>query len=104
MATAAFLFNCLSRVDPLARMLSCRAKRQPVEPPNANVRRILYCNVTKHPTSAWVSQQLREAFPYDAVHDPIPNEEVLAEFGLSPEDFERMGRTPLEPEPQHPSR
>jgi len=31
-------------------------------------------------------------------HKPIPNEEVLAEFGLTPEDFERMGRTPLEPE------
>jgi putative transposase len=28
-------------------------------------RRILGCNVTKHPTSAWVIQQLREAFPYD---------------------------------------
>jgi transposase InsO family protein len=29
-------------------------------------RRILHCNVTSHPTSAWVSQQLREAFPYDS--------------------------------------
>ena len=28
-------------------------------------RRILHCNVTKHPSSAWVVQQLREAFPYD---------------------------------------
>ena len=27
-------------------------------------RRILHFNVTKHPTSAWVIQQLREAFPY----------------------------------------
>ena len=27
----------------------------------------------------------------------IPNEEVLAEYGLTTEDFERMGRTPLEP-------
>lgn len=27
----------------------------------------------------------------------IPNEEVLAEFGLTNEDFEQMGRTPLEP-------
>jgi hypothetical protein len=34
-------------------------------------------------------------------HDPIPNEEVLAEFGLTAEDFERMGQTPLEPEPHH---
>jgi hypothetical protein len=26
---------------------------------------------------------------------PIPHEEVLAEFGLTLEDFDRMGRTPL---------
>lgn len=30
---------------------------------------------------------------------PIPHEEVLAEFGLTMEEFERMGRTPLPPEP-----
>jgi hypothetical protein len=29
----------------------------------------------------------------------IPHEEVLAEFGLTSDDFERMGRTPLPPEP-----
>jgi len=29
-------------------------------------RRILQCQVTSHPTSAWVIQQLREAFPYDS--------------------------------------
>jgi transposase InsO family protein len=28
-------------------------------------RRILHFNVTKYPSSAWVCQQLREAFPYD---------------------------------------
>ena len=28
--------------------------------------------------------------------DTISNEEVLREFGLTEEDFERMGRTPLE--------
>src|SRR6516165_595392 len=27
-------------------------------------RRILHCNVTRHPTSGWMIQQLREAFPY----------------------------------------
>lgn len=32
----------------------------------------------------------------------VSNEEVLAEFGLTADDFERMGRTPLTPEPQHP--
>ena len=29
-------------------------------------RRILHCNMTKHPTGAWVVQQLSEAFPYDS--------------------------------------
>jgi hypothetical protein len=27
-------------------------------------RQILHFNVTRHPTSAWIIQQLREAFPY----------------------------------------
>ena len=31
---------------------------------------------------------------------PIPHEEVLAEFGLTMADWERMGRTPL-PEDSH---
>jgi len=31
-----------------------------------NRRRILHFGVTKHPTSAWVSQQLRNAFPYES--------------------------------------
>jgi putative transposase len=29
-------------------------------------RRILHMNVTKHPTSGWITQQLREAFPLEA--------------------------------------
>ena len=32
-------------------------------------------------------------------HQPIPNQEVLAEFGLTEEDFERMGQTPFDAEP-----
>jgi transposase InsO family protein len=31
-----------------------------------NRRHILHFNLTRHPTSAWVIQQLREAFPYDS--------------------------------------
>ena len=27
-------------------------------------RRMLHCNVTRHPTSGWIIQQLREAFPF----------------------------------------
>jgi len=29
-------------------------------------RRILHLNVTRHPTSAWIIQQLRDAFPYNS--------------------------------------
>jgi len=31
-------------------------------------RRILHFGVTKHPTSLWIGQQLREAFPYEVDH------------------------------------
>jgi len=57
-------------------------------------RRILHCNVTKHPTSAWVVQQLREAFPYDSAPGYLIfdrgaqfNEEVIEtvkSFGIQP--------------------
>jgi transposase InsO family protein len=33
---------------------------------NHDRRRILHCNVTRHPTSSWIVQQLREAFPFDS--------------------------------------
>src|SRR5215469_7389933 len=33
-------------------------------------RRILHFNVTKHPTSLWIVQQLREAFPFDSAPKP----------------------------------
>jgi putative transposase len=32
-------------------------------------RRILHFNVTKHPTSFWIAQQLREAFPLESAPD-----------------------------------
>lgn len=47
-------------------------------------RHVLHFNVTRHPTSAWVSRHLREAFPYDTapkylIHDrdTIFNAEVV---------------------------
>lgn len=57
-------------------------------------RRVLHCNVTRCPTSAWVSQQLREAFPYDAtakylIFDRATNFngevlETVRSFGIQP--------------------
>lgn len=37
-----------------------------------------------------------------ACGEGIPHEEVLREFGLTDEDFERMGSTPLDSQPHHP--
>jgi hypothetical protein len=57
-------------------------------------RRILHCNVIKHPSSAWVSQQLRQTFPYDSAprylifdRDTNFNPEVtntVKSFGIQP--------------------
>jgi putative transposase len=57
-------------------------------------RRILHCNVTRHPSSAWVTQQLREAFPYDCstkylIFDRATNfngevVDTVKSFGISP--------------------
>ena len=57
-------------------------------------RRILHFNVTRHPSSVWVIQQLREAFPYDSAPRYLIfdrganfNEEVtdtLKSFGIQP--------------------
>ncbi len=57
-------------------------------------RRILHCNATRHPTSAWITQQLREAFPDDSasrylIFDRAANfnEEVVStikSFGIEP--------------------
>jgi putative transposase len=51
-------------------------------------RRILHCNVTRHPCSAWVIQQLRDVFPYDSapgylIFDRRPqlNNEVIETVG-----------------------
>ena len=58
--------------------------------------RILHFNVTKHPTSLWITQQLREAFPYDTnskylIHDRD------AKFGLQVgEAVEALALQPVE--------
>jgi transposase InsO family protein len=48
-------------------------------------RQIVHFNVTRHPTSSWIAQQLREAFPYESApkfllfdHDQKYGLEVLA--------------------------
>jgi len=57
-------------------------------------RRILHFGITRHPSGEWVSQQLRETFPYDAIPKYLIfdrgsnfNEEVVSTikgFGIQP--------------------
>src|SRR5215472_4709434 len=59
--------------------------------------------IDREPLSEEGARSLAEAHASTARGEVIPHEEVLREFGLSPEAFERMGRTPLDPDPQdHP--
>jgi hypothetical protein len=58
--------------------------------------------IDDEPVSEEEARDIAEARAAYARGEVVSNEEVLREFGLSPEDFERMGRTPLEPEPHHP--
>lgn len=47
------------------------------------------------PVSAEEAREVAAAMAELAGGEGVPREEVLAEFGLASEDFERMGRTPL---------
>jgi hypothetical protein len=49
------------------------------------------------PVSAEEAREVEAAKASLARGEGIPHEEVLAEFGLTSEDFERMGRAPLKP-------
>lgn len=49
-------------------------------------------------------QAVAEAREWLNHNKPIPNEDVLADFGLSAADFERMGKTPRPGEPSGSSR
>ena len=53
------------------------------------------------PVSAEEAREIAEARASLARGEGVSHDEVLAEFGLTAEDFERMGRTPLDPEPRH---
>jgi mRNA interferase RelE/StbE len=49
------------------------------------------------PVSEEEAREIEECRAALARGEGIPHEDVLAEFGLTSEDFERMGRTPLKP-------
>lgn len=60
--------------------------------------------VDDEPVSEQDAREIAEAHSAIARGEVVSHEEALAEFGLAPEDFERMGRTPLEPESHYSSK
>jgi hypothetical protein len=54
------------------------------------------------PVSEEEARDIAEARAAYARGEVVSNQEVLADFGLTAEDFERMGRTPLDAEPHPP--
>jgi transposase InsO family protein len=58
-------------------------------------RRILHCSVTRHPTTAWVAQQLREAFPYDTAPKYLVLDREHTFHGEVLETLENLGTSPV---------
>jgi putative transposase len=54
-------------------------------------RRILHCNVTSHPTSAWIAQQLRDAFPFESVPHSLYSIMTRSTDLRCPRPFARWG-------------
>jgi hypothetical protein len=54
------------------------------------------------PVSDEEARDIAEARAAYARGEAVSNDEVLAEFGLTADDFERMGQAPLEAEPRRP--
>jgi len=58
-------------------------------------RRILHCNVTRYPTTAWVAQQLREAFPFDSAPRYLILDRERTFHGEVLETMEGLGVIPV---------
>jgi hypothetical protein len=54
------------------------------------------------PVSEEEARDIAESRAAYARGEVVSNDELLAEFGLTADDFNRMGQTPLEPEPRRP--
>ena len=59
-------------------------------------RRTLYCNVTRHPTTTWGAQQLREAFPHGSAPQYLIFDHEHAFQGEVLETSESLGVRPVQ--------
>lgn len=90
------LIERLSTGQVLAAVSLFKAMLDPVSVALANAP------VDDEPVSEDEARDIAQARAAAARGEAVSNDDLLAEFGLSPEDFERMSRTPLDPEPHHP--
>ena len=60
-------------------------------------RTLAHAPYDDEPVSAEEAREIAEARASLARGEGVSHDEFLAEFGLTAEDFDRMGRTPLEP-------
>jgi hypothetical protein len=58
-------------------------------------RAVASASTEDEPISKEEEHAVAEAREWLTHNKPIPHKEVLAEFGLTVDDFERMGRTPF---------
>ncbi len=90
------LIDCISTAQASAVVGLLEAMLDPVSVALANAP------IDDEPVSEEETRDIAEARAAYARGEVVSNEEVLADFGLSAENFERMGRTPLDAEPNHP--
>jgi hypothetical protein len=64
-------------------------------------RKLANAPIEDEEISADEEQAVDDARDWLKHNQPIPHEEVLAEFGLTMADFERMGQTPLPADSKH---
>lgn len=58
-------------------------------------RKLAAAPIDDEPFTAEDQQAVAEAIEWSKRHEPIPLEEVLADFGLTKDDWDLMGQTPL---------
>jgi hypothetical protein len=89
--------DLIDRLTPAQTAALVQLMRTMINPENPELAHIPF---EDEEISEEEERAVAESKEWLKTHEPIPNEEVLAEFGLTVEDFERMGRTPLDADVQ----
>ncbi len=65
-------------------------------------RKIIHFNVTTNPTAAWVTQQIKEAFPWDSAPRYLPHDRDPAFQAECTGTIKAMGIENIQTAPQSP--